>query len=335
MKIAFLSILLLSTFTIIVAQPAKLANKPLFRDPVYDGATDPTIIWNSKEKKWFMFYTSRRAKDTTLSKIAWVHGSTIGIAESSDGGATWKYKDTCDIDYRKNPGYTFWAPEIVQCKGLYHMFLSYVPGIFDDWRHPRNMIHLTSTDLIHWKFEMVLKLASEKVIDACLFELPDGTWRMWYNNEADKKSIYFADSPDLYNWTDKTKVVADQGGEGPNVFRFKDKNWMITDVWDGFAQYSSDDLLTWKRIPGNLLRTPGNGVDDKVKGNHAQVVVNNGHAYIIYFTTPGNTEAPGSKDKYDLRRCSVQIAELEYSDGALKCDRNKPVFISLVPPKEK
>jgi hypothetical protein len=318
-----------------VAQPAKLANKPLFRDPVYDGATDPTIIWNSKEKKWFMFYTSRRAKDTTLSKIAWVHGSAIGIAESSDGGATWKYRDTCDIDYRKNPGYTFWAPEIVQFKGLYHMFLSYVPGIFDDWRHPRQMIHLTSTDLIHWKFEMVLKLASEKVIDACLLELPDGTWRMWYNNEADKKSIYFADSPDLFNWTDKTKVVADQGGEGPNVFRFKDKNWMITDVWDGFAQYSSDDLLTWKRIPGNLLRTPGTGVDDKVKGNHAQVVVNNGHAYIIYFTTPGSTEVPGFKDKYDLRRCSVQMAELEYSDGALKCDRNKPLFISLVPPKDK
>jgi hypothetical protein len=335
MKLSLFSTFFLFVAILTLAQTGKKANKPLFRDPIYDGATDPTIIWNSKEHKWFMFYTARRAKDTTLSKIAWVHGSGIGIAESSDGGATWKYRDTCDINYRKNPGYTFWAPEVVEFKGLYHMFLSYVPGVFDDWRHPRNMVHLTSTDLIHWKFEAVIKLASEKVIDACLFQLSDGTWRMWYNNEADKKSIYYADSPDLYNWTDKTKVVADQGGEGPNVFRFKDKYWMITDVWDGFAQYGSDDLLTWKRIPGNLLKAPGTGIDDKVKGNHAQVVVNNGHAYIIYFTTPGITEAPDAHDKYALRRCSVQIAELEYEDGVLKCDRNKPVLINLVAPKKK
>lgn len=34
----------------------KLADKPLFRDPIFDGAADPTIIWNKNEKKWFMFY---------------------------------------------------------------------------------------------------------------------------------------------------------------------------------------------------------------------------------------------------------------------------------------
>lgn len=33
----------------------KLADKPLFRDTIFDGAADPTIIWNQKEKKWFMF----------------------------------------------------------------------------------------------------------------------------------------------------------------------------------------------------------------------------------------------------------------------------------------
>jgi hypothetical protein len=42
-----------------------------------------------------------------------------------------------------------------------------------------------------------LKLASDRVIDACVFGLPDGTWRMWYNNERGGKSIYFADSADL------------------------------------------------------------------------------------------------------------------------------------------
>lgn len=33
-----------------------LADKPLFRDPIFDGAADATIIWNKNEKKWFMFY---------------------------------------------------------------------------------------------------------------------------------------------------------------------------------------------------------------------------------------------------------------------------------------
>src|SRR3954465_264082 len=86
------------------AQPAStqpVAPKPLFRDPIQDGAADPTLIWNSRENKWFMFYTNRRAK-TPVSEtpgVTWVHGTKIGIAESSDRGATWKYRGTADVDY--------------------------------------------------------------------------------------------------------------------------------------------------------------------------------------------------------------------------------------------
>ena len=32
--------------------PDKLAPKPLYRDPIMDGATDPTIIWSPADKKW-------------------------------------------------------------------------------------------------------------------------------------------------------------------------------------------------------------------------------------------------------------------------------------------
>ena len=92
------------------------------------------------------------------------------------------------------------------------MYLTYVPGIFTDWNHPRVIVHLTSKDLIDWKYESVLKLANEKVIDACVYQMPDGNWRMWYNNEKDGKSIYYADSPDLYTWTDKGKAVGDKSG---------------------------------------------------------------------------------------------------------------------------
>ena len=70
------------------AASRKPAPKPLFRDPVYDGAADPVLCWNKAEKKWFMFYTNRRAKLAKARGVDWVHGTHIGIAESSDGGIT-------------------------------------------------------------------------------------------------------------------------------------------------------------------------------------------------------------------------------------------------------
>ena len=86
-------------------QPAlvkgKVAPKPLYRDPVYDGAADPVLCWNYQEKKWLMFYTNRRANVADAEGVSWVHGTPIGIAESSDGGATWTYRCTANIGYKK------------------------------------------------------------------------------------------------------------------------------------------------------------------------------------------------------------------------------------------
>jgi hypothetical protein len=331
----FLFYLLLVLFiipTTLSAQTKKqdhLASKPLFRDPVYDGAADPTIIWNRKEKKWFMFYTNRRANDASLDGVKWVHGTRIGIAESTDNGATWKYRDTCDIQYRLTD-YTHWAPDVIYHKGLYHMYLTYVPGVFSDWKHPRWIIHLTSKNLLNWNFESKLKLASERCIDASVFRMPDGNWRMYYNNETDHKSIYYADSPDLYNWTDSgKKVVGDQGGEGPKVFQWKGKYWLVVDNWKGLGIYSSTDLVEWKRQAKNILQEPGNGLDDNVMGGHADVVVNADRAYIIYFTHPGRTPENVGKTNFETKRSSLQVAELEFVDGEIVCNRDKPVYIHL------
>ena len=311
----------------------KLASKPLFRDPVYDGAADPTVIWNGKKKKWFMFYTNRLANAKGLDGVSWVHGTRIGIAESADGGATWSYRDTCDIQYRLTD-YTHWAPEVVEFKGLYHMYLSYVPGVFKDWNHPRWIVHLTSKNLINWRFESQLRLASDRCIDACVFRLPDGTWRMYYNNEVDHKSMYTADSPDLYTWTDSgKKVVGDQAGEGPNVFNWKGKNWMVVDNWKGIGIYSTDDFINWKRQEKNILQEPGTGLDDKVIGGHPDVVVDGDRAFIFYFTHPGRTPENRGKDITETRRSSIQVAELEYVDGQIICNRDKPVYIHMAAPK--
>ena len=311
-------------------QPAdgKIAAKPLFRDPVFDGAADPTPIWNAVDKKWFIFYTNRRASapPSETPGFTWMHGTRIGIAESSDNGATWTYRGTADIQYG-DQNTTQWAPEVIENAGIYHMYLAIVPGIFPDWEHPRSIIHLTSSDLLHWKFESTLKLASDRDIDPCVLRLPDGTWRMWYNDERDHKSTYYADSPDLFTWTDHGKALDGPAGEGPLAFRWKDHYWLLVDVWKGLAVYQSDDAKTWTRQKENLLGTPGHGADDNANGGHPGVVVSGDRAYVFYHVHPGH----GDPTPENRRRSSLQVVELQYKDGQLTADRDQPTHILLLP----
>jgi len=321
---------ILTLFITAAATAQQAAPKPLYRDPVYDGAADPVIVWNPKVKQWWMFYTNRRATMPDSSGVKWVHGTRIGIAESKDG-LHWQYKDTANINYRPNEGYTFWAPDIIEHKGTWHMYLTYVPGIFDNWNHPRNIVHCTSKDLLNWTYESTLPLANDKVIDASVFHLPDGTWRMWYNNEKDGKSIYYADSKDLSHWQDKGKAIAARG-EGPKVFRYKDQYWMIIDVWKGMELYHSTDLLQWTKQSTRVLEEPGTGQDDQAIGGHADVVVNDDKVFLFYFTHPGRSkDHPAQHGTVDDKRSLIQLAILEYNNGELTCDRNKPVYSQLKP----
>ncbi len=320
--------------------PAKMASRPLFRDPVFDGAADPSVIWNPYRKSWWMFYTNRRASAPGLSGVAWVHGTRLGIAESTDLGSTWTYAGTAEIDLPEDIGGaapTHWAPDVFTAPdGSHHMFLTVVPGIFETWQHPRRIVHLESADLRTWTKPRPLTLSSDRVIDAAILRLPDGGFRMFYNNERDKKSIYFADSADLVSWTDKGKAVGDQGGEGPKVFRWRGVFWMITDVWQGLAVYRSEDALTWTRQSGaNLLATPGRGEDDRVKGGHPDVVLSGDRAFLFYFTHPGRTDPASRTDGYEQRRSSIQVVELFEDAGRLLCDRDAPVYVRLDPPSFK
>ncbi|HEY0945658.1 MAG TPA: family 43 glycosylhydrolase [Opitutaceae bacterium] len=330
--------LAIATASGLAAAPA--APKPLFRDPVYDGAADPVVVWNRAEKSWLMAYTNRRANAPGLPGVAWVHGTRLGLAESRDGGASWAYTGTAAIDLPPEFGganATHWAPEIIEHEGIYHMFLTVVPGVFENWSHPRSIVHLTSRDLRQWDHHSTLKLASDRVIDACVFRLPDGTWRLWYNNERDHKAIYHADSRDLVTWTDRGKAAgtSDEGGEGPKVFRWRGAYWMVVDLWRGLGVYRSDDATSWKRIPGNLLREPGRGEDDGVIGGHPDVVVTGrpdderSRAFLFYFTHPGRRGADAKKDAPEQRRSSIQVVELRYADGRLACDRDAPTFLEL------
>lgn len=106
---------------------------------------------------------------------------------------------------------------------------------------------------------------------------------------------------------------------------------MIVDNWRGLGVYSSADLTSWERQSENILQLPGKGEDDGVIGGHADVVVNQGRAFIFYFTHPGRVPENKGTDNYNTRRSSIQVAELEYKNGQIVCDRDKPVTLNLKP----
>lgn len=313
-----------------LAQSGNLAPKPLFRDPVHDGAADPVLVWNRAARKWLMFYTNRRADITDQPGVTWVHGTRIAIAESSDGGAHWTYAGIAALPYGKDD-YTHWAPDVFEWKGAYHMFLSVVPGTYRDWNAAREIVHLTSPDLARWSVIGKLELGSDRVIDATVMPLPRGGFRMWYKNERAKDgSIYYADSPDLGRWTAKGVALPGARGEGPKVFRWKGRHWMAVDAWEGIAIYASDDCVTWTRQAENILKTAGSVPTDRGKGQHVDVVVSGERAYIFYFVHQGGPDAEGHPKEWQ-QRTVLQVAELGYRDGQITCDRNQPVRIALAP----
>lgn len=327
--------LLLITFTSVLtsnAQQAKQPDAPLFRDPITDGAADPCLVYNSTEKAWWMLYTQRRANVETAD-VAYCYGNEIGIAYSEDNGKSWRYRGTLNLEFERGKN-TFWAPDVVLHNGVYHMFVSYIRGVANHWSGVATMMHYTSTNLWDWKFEGPVKLPKDNVIDATLIQMPNGKWRMWY--KWDSKSL-FADSEDLFTWTgDATPAVSDKPHEGAKAFRFKDSYWFVTDEWQGMAVYQSDNLLNWKKQSDRILDTPSKRSEDGPSGSHGDVVVIGDKAYIFYFTHPGRT-AHTKADlneigniPYELRRSSIQVAELEVvNDELVVNDRDKPFGIYL------
>jgi hypothetical protein len=303
---------------------------PLYRDPVFDGAADPSLIWNDAERAWWMFYTNRRANAPDAQDgVRWCHGTDIGIASSRDGGRTWTYRGIAKgLEFE--PGWnTFWAPCLVEHGRTYHMFAAYVRGVPADWSGDRHIVHYTSRDLIDWKCEGIVPLSSERVIDAFVYAKPAGGWRMWYKDEADGSHIYAADSEDLFRWTVSGPVVSDKAQEGAAVFWGHGAYWMLVDRWQGMGVLKSADLVHWTEQPGTILGAPGRRPDDGDIGRHGEVVVQGSEAYLFYFTHPFGPKSHQDPGKH----CSaIQVARLEWRDERLVCDRDAPFPLELLPP---
>lgn len=121
------------------------APAPLFRDPIYDGAADPVVIYNRQKKEWWMFYTQRRANQL-VANVGWCYGTAIGVAISKDHGQTWVYKGTPKLEFEEGLN-TFWAPDVFFDGGAYHMFLAYIQGVRNDWGGVARIAHYTSPNL--------------------------------------------------------------------------------------------------------------------------------------------------------------------------------------------
>lgn len=311
------------------------ARAPLFRDPVYDGAADPTVIYNPHEQAWWMVYTNRPTTITIEEGLSWLFGSDLGVASSDDGGLSWHYRGILDglaFEWGRS---TFWAPEIFAHAGTFHMYVSFIRGIPGPGaRPPMHIHHYTSPDLISWTHHGPLALSSNRVIDACVIERPGGGFRMWWKDEESGSSTWAADSDDLFEWTVIGEVLkTPTGHEGPNVFAFADRYWMLVDGWRGQLAFSSTDLTSWQPAGTILAGEHGQAfvrTDDVGPGLHADVVVEGDRAWVFYFTHP---DRPGPEHPtVRSRRSSIQVAELSVVDGQLHCDRDHVSALALTSP---
>lgn len=311
------------------------APRELYRDPVYDGATDPTVVRDA-ESGWWMFYTQRRARHPDPGPgVAWVHGSRIGVARSVDG-LRWTYAGTLEprgerlaLDPAGPPAVvdrTHWAPDIVHDGSQWRMYLTEIDGIPTRWDgHPRRIVEYVSDDLRAWSRRGPLALASDRVIDAAVAHCPDGRWRLWYKDEAADSVTAVAASEDLETWDEEGVAVAGRPHEGPFAFELGGAWWMLTDEWRGMAVHRSDDAVSWTRQGGAdavILGESGPPASGTQIGRHGSVVVCEDTARLYFFTHPwwdGSELADADEPAH--RRSAVHLARLRVVGDALVCER--------------
>lgn len=304
----------------------RIPEAPLFRDPIFDGAADPTVIWNEQERQWWMVYTQRRTTCRSPG-VAWVHATDLGVASSPDGH-DWLYRGTLEGLHFEPGRNTWWAPELIFADGVYHLYPSYIQGVPDTWNRPRCIVHYTSRDLWHWQYEGALSLSSDRVIDACVARISPELWRMWYKDEKDNSYSHYADSPDLFHWEERGRAVTLDCHEGPNVFRLAGRWWYIGDFWHGQEVFRSGDCLSWEHC-GCILGEPGTRPFDQTIGRHGDVVVQGDEAYLFYFThLTDSTEVHDGTE----RPTSIQVARLTSDGERLFCDRSEPFDFCLRAP---
>jgi len=310
-----------------------------YRDPVWDGPTDPVLVADHSSGEWVLFYTQRRATAPGLTGVEWVHGTGIGVARSSDGGATWRYQGT--VEGLIPPGTelpaTLWAPDVVRIGNRWIMYLTVLGGRRTDWTGTAEIVQFASVDLRSWEYLGGIGLDSPRVIDAAVARCGDGRYRLWYKDEARGSTTHSAvtDTPDdPASWSPEGVAIPGRPHEGPKVFALGGSYWMIVDEWRGQAVYrSAGGNGNWARqdhLGGLLLTAPESWDGRPVVGRHADVVpLRDGEmsdagadrALLVYFTHPcwGGEDIGTMAPDPRTRLSHVRAAVLEVRDGVLVC----------------
>lgn len=322
--------------------PSAPAPRELFRDPVYDGATDPTVVRDAAGG-WWMFYTQRRATHHDPGPgVAWVHGSRVGVARSDDG-LRWRYAGTLEptgdgldragdaLELRECAPplvvtETHWAPDVVHDGTRWRMYLTRIDGIPTRWEgHQRHIVEYVSDDLRTWVRRGVVPLASDRVIDAAVARCPDGRWRLWYKDEAADSTTAVAVSDDLSHWHPEGTAVGGRPHEGPFAFELGGWWWLIVDEWRGMAVYRSEDALAWTRQGGAdavILGESGPPADGVQIGRHGSVVITGDDARLYFFTHPWwDGRELIDADERSHRRSAIHVARLRVAGDALIAER--------------
>ncbi|GAA2976442.1 beta-xylosidase [Microbacterium terrae] len=315
--------------------PSRPAPGQIYRDPVYDGATDPRVV-HDDHTGWWMFYTQRRATHPDPGAgVAWVHGSRIGIARSADG-LRWTYAGTLEPDASglslragappAEVDVTHWAPEVIHDGERWRMYLTEIDGIPTQWEgHARTIVEYTSDDLAVWTRHETLQLDSDRVIDANVARCPDGLWRLWYKDEAAGSVTKVATSADLSAWHADGTAIDGRGHEGPSAFELDGWWWMITDEWRGMAVHRSADAVTWERQGGAdaVILGESGPIESGVQiGRHGAITQDAGDTLFYFFTHPwwDGSELADADDRAH-RPTAVHVARLRVDDGVLIADR--------------
>ena len=302
----------------------------LYRDPVYDGATDPVVV--IADGLWWMFYTQRRATHPDPGPgVAWVHGSRIGVAQSADG-LEWTYVGTLEPDaaglaLRDGPppavvDATHWAPEVIHDGERWRMYLTEIDGIPDRWPgFARTIVEYASDGLLRWERRGPIALGSDRVIDAAVARCPDGLWRLWFKDEAADSVTKVAASADLIDWRLDGTAIGGRAHEGPCAFELGGSWWMIVDEWRGMGVYRSDDAVAWARQGGSDAVILGAGeVPGPGFGHHGAAVRDGDDVWFYYFGQPQRTTLPTADgESRSGRRSAIYRVRLAVVGGELLC----------------
>lgn len=94
------------------------------------------------------------------------------------------------------------------------------------------------------------------------------------------------------------------------------------------AVYRSKDAEHWD-YQGIIMYEPGTRFFDNTRARHPSVIIRDEKAFIVYHVQPFleyNPDTHEAGNDIYQKLSFLQMAELEFKDGKLFCDRNKVLY---------